>query len=199
MSRAPELVLHAQQLRGLALEQPPGRDAGPGRDDLGDVVGTDLLLDHRRRAPSTAAPRRPRRARFSSAGMLAVERARTRVAEVAVALGALGLDRAAASSSLLELADPVEAGLLLLPPRGERRQLLLPVGEVRAQLSPAARTDAGVGLRSPAPSPPCFSRSTGAPQLVDLDRARSRSPCAAATRPRRRGRSPCRAGSAPVM
>ena len=38
ISRRAELVLHPQQLLGLALEQPAGRDAGPGRDDLGDVV-----------------------------------------------------------------------------------------------------------------------------------------------------------------
>ena len=40
-------LLHPEQFRGLALEQPAGRDAGPGRDDLGDVVRADLLLDHR--------------------------------------------------------------------------------------------------------------------------------------------------------
>jgi len=42
-----EPVLHAQQLLGLPLEQPAGGDAGPGLDDLGDVVGADLLLEHR--------------------------------------------------------------------------------------------------------------------------------------------------------
>ena len=41
-----ELVLHPQQLRGLPLEQPAGRDAGPGEHDVGDVVRPDLLLDH---------------------------------------------------------------------------------------------------------------------------------------------------------
>ena len=41
-----DLVLHAQQLAGLALEQPAGRDPRPGRDDLGDLVGADLLVDH---------------------------------------------------------------------------------------------------------------------------------------------------------
>ena len=42
----PEGVLHPQQLAGLALEHPARGDAGPGADDLRDVVGTDLLLDH---------------------------------------------------------------------------------------------------------------------------------------------------------
>ena len=40
-------VLHAQQLGGLALEQPAGGDAGPGLDHVGDLLGTDLLADHR--------------------------------------------------------------------------------------------------------------------------------------------------------
>jgi hypothetical protein len=41
-----QLLLHPQQLRGLAFEQPPGRNAGPGGDDVGDVVRADLFLDH---------------------------------------------------------------------------------------------------------------------------------------------------------
>ena len=41
-----ELVLHAQQLGGLALEHPAGRNAGPRRHHVGDVVGTDLFLEH---------------------------------------------------------------------------------------------------------------------------------------------------------
>jgi hypothetical protein len=40
--RAPMIDSIEQQLLGLALQQPTGRDAGPGRDDLGDVVGADL-------------------------------------------------------------------------------------------------------------------------------------------------------------
>ena len=40
-------VLHAQQLGGLALEQPAGRDAGPGLDDVGDLLGADLVAHHR--------------------------------------------------------------------------------------------------------------------------------------------------------
>ena len=49
------------------------------------------------------------------------------------------------SSSLLQRADPVEAGLLLLPPRRERGQLLLPVGELAAQpLEPLDRRRVGL-------------------------------------------------------
>ena len=44
---AAQLLLHPQQLGALALEQPAGRDAGPGGDHVGHVVRADLLLDHR--------------------------------------------------------------------------------------------------------------------------------------------------------
>src|SRR3546814_1174629 len=40
-------LLHAEQLGGLPFEEAPGRDAGPGLDDLGDLVGADRLADHR--------------------------------------------------------------------------------------------------------------------------------------------------------
>ena len=40
-------VLHPEQLGGLALEQPAGGDAGPGLDDVGDLLGADLLADQR--------------------------------------------------------------------------------------------------------------------------------------------------------
>ena len=40
-------VLHVDQLLRLALEQTVDRDAGPARDDGGNVVLVDLLLDHR--------------------------------------------------------------------------------------------------------------------------------------------------------
>src|ERR1019366_10005890 len=50
----PEEALHPQQLVRLTLEESARRDTGPGADDVGDVVRTDLLLDHRRLA--AAAP-----------------------------------------------------------------------------------------------------------------------------------------------
>ncbi len=65
-----ELLLHPQQLRGLALEQPARGDAGPRADHFGDVVRADLLAHHRRavvglgadlgqlRSPAAAARRR---------------------------------------------------------------------------------------------------------------------------------------------
>ncbi len=45
-----QAVLHLDELGGLALQQAADRDAGPGADDLGDVVGPDLLLEERARA-----------------------------------------------------------------------------------------------------------------------------------------------------
>src|ERR1700755_2017878 len=45
----PDLLLHPEQLGRLALEQPPGRDAGPGGHHVGHVIWADLLLHHRRR------------------------------------------------------------------------------------------------------------------------------------------------------
>ena len=42
-----QALLQVDQLRGLRLEQPVDRDAGPAGDGGGDVVLVDLLLDHR--------------------------------------------------------------------------------------------------------------------------------------------------------
>ena len=42
-----EQLLEMHQLRGLRLHQPVERDAGGLGDDLGDVLGVDLLLEHR--------------------------------------------------------------------------------------------------------------------------------------------------------
>ena len=43
-----KLVFHAQELFLLAFEHPVDRHAGPARDDLGDVIGCNGLLDHAR-------------------------------------------------------------------------------------------------------------------------------------------------------
>ena len=40
-----QVLLHAEQLLHLALEQPAYGDAGPAGDDLGDVFGVDLFLE----------------------------------------------------------------------------------------------------------------------------------------------------------
>ena len=45
-----QLVLHADELGLLALQQPRDGHAGPRRDDLGDVVRVDLFLEQPPRA-----------------------------------------------------------------------------------------------------------------------------------------------------
>src|SRR5208282_3559005 len=47
-----DLLLHAKELFLFAFQHAVDRNAGPARDDLGDVVGGDRLLDHR--APALA-------------------------------------------------------------------------------------------------------------------------------------------------
>ena len=80
-----QALLHVDQLRGLAFEQPVDRDAGPAGDGRRDVVLVDLLLDHRVVLPALAL------------GELALELGNLAVADlgdalqVAFALGALGL------------------------------------------------------------------------------------------------------------
>ena len=39
--------LHREQLLGFTLQEPPGRDPGPGSNHLGDIVRSYFLLDHR--------------------------------------------------------------------------------------------------------------------------------------------------------
>src|SRR6185503_15161230 len=43
----PDHVLHLEELGGLALQELAGRDAGPGLDDLCDLLRADLLADQR--------------------------------------------------------------------------------------------------------------------------------------------------------
>ena len=43
-----QTLLHVHQLLGFALHQTADRDTGPARDDLGDVVGVDLLFEEDR-------------------------------------------------------------------------------------------------------------------------------------------------------
>ena len=51
-----ELLLHAHQLLGLGLGELEDRDAGPHRDDVGDLLLADLRAARRTR-PSATAPR----------------------------------------------------------------------------------------------------------------------------------------------
>ena len=62
-----DLVFHAQQLVALALQHLVDRNAGPARDDMGDVVRRDRLLDHAEPLPSCASASF---SFFSSSGIL---------------------------------------------------------------------------------------------------------------------------------
>ena len=117
-------LLHVDELLGLALEQAVDRDAGPARDDRGDVVLVDLLLDHRLELGLLLA-----------LGELLLEGGQLAVAdlgdalEVAAALGALGL-HAQLVDLLRDLLDAVERLLLLGPARGELVAARLRLGEL---------------------------------------------------------------------
>ena len=125
-----QLVFHPQQLGGLALQQPAGRDAGPCRHHIGDVVGTDLLLEHH------VGPRLSRRQRgvefLFHLGDAAVAQLGG-LGQVAVALGAVGLATQRVEL-FLEFADDVDGVLLVVPARGQLGKLLFVVRQFCAQL-----------------------------------------------------------------
>ena len=136
--------LHLEQLGGLALQHLAGRDAGPRLDDVGDLLGTDLLADERLEVAQTV------RLGLLDLGDLLLERGDLAVldlrgtGEVALAQLLLGLDLELVELAA-QLALALELVLLALPAGLEPAQLLLAVGEVLAQhLEPVGRR--GVGL-----------------------------------------------------
>ena len=120
-----ESLLHVQQLLGLTLQHPPDGDPRPGRDDLGDVGLGDLVGDH-------AGGVRVGFLRVDELllddGDLPVQQLRG-APQVAGALRLVGL-HAQRVDLFLEVADPVQPGLLLLPAGLQTAQLLLGVGEL---------------------------------------------------------------------
>ena len=173
---AADLGLHPEQLGGLPLEQPPGGDAGPGGHDVGHVIRADLVLHHGRRRgdPGRAGSvRGGRTGRGACLGQLLLDRGDLavpqpgRALKIVIAFGALEL-ALQLIEPLLQLADLVQARLLLLPARHQRVQLLLAVGHGGAQ--PLEPVLAGrvflVGQRELFHLQPVH----GAPQLVDLHR-----------------------------
>src|SRR5207253_5022687 len=127
----------------LALEHPADRDPGPDRDDLGDVLLVDLLLEQGTRALAVMQP-------LLLLGELALELGEAAVAELGGAgevgheLGALGVV-AELLDLLLDGAHRLERALLLLPALAERGRALLEVGELALErLEPLLRR--GVGL-----------------------------------------------------
>ena len=185
-----EPVLHPQQLLRLALEQPAGGDAGPGLDDVGDVVGADLLLEHRLAGLHRLLGRLQRPLELGQPAVAELRGA----GEVAVPLGALGVE-ADVLQLLLDPLDALDRGLVLLPAEGQLGQLLAAVGELLAErgqplqgglvvlLAQRHLLDLHAGGRRARPRRP--------------RRGGCRSPSAAGWRPRRRGRSPCPGGSGP--
>ena len=119
-----ESLLHVQQLLGLTLQHPPDGDPRPGRDDLGDVGLGDLVGDH-------AGGVRVGFLRVDELllddGDLPVQQLRG-APQVAGALRLVGL-HAQRVDLFLEVADPVQPGLLLLPAGLQTAQLLLGVGK----------------------------------------------------------------------
>ena len=109
---------------------PAGRDAGPRRHHVGDVVGADLFLEHDVLARLGDGQRRVEL--LLELGDAAVPQLGG-LGQVAVALGAVGL-AAQRVQLLLEVADDVDGALLVLPPGGQLGQLLLLVGQLGAQL-----------------------------------------------------------------
>ena len=83
-----QALLHVHELLDLALEQAADRDARPARDDLGDVLGGDLLLEE----PGVAVV-----GALLGLGQLALQLGDLAVAQlggalqVGLALGALGV------------------------------------------------------------------------------------------------------------
>ena len=121
-------VLHAHELRHLALHEARHGDTRPLRDDLGDVFLVDLFLQHLLLALELVEAR----------GLLVdlvLELAHRAVAElrgqleVALALGLLGVG-ARLLEPLLELADLGDRVLLVLPVRDHRVALFGQAGEL---------------------------------------------------------------------
>ena len=123
-TRLASALLHVQQLVALALEHPLDRNAGPARDDCGDLVGVDLLLHHRRPWPLR---------RLSSAFELLLQRRDLAVRELA------GAREIAAALRLLQLGALLVELLLELLGRAELALLAFPAARSAPCSSPRAR------------------------------------------------------------
>src|SRR5690606_9559766 len=121
-------LLHAQQLAGLPLEQSAGGDAGPGLDDVGHLLGTNLLADQGLEVVLGLLGLLDLPLEL---GDLAVEDL-AGAAQIALTLQPVGLDPQLVELTT-QLALALEGGLLPLPAGLEAAQLLLGVGQVGAQ------------------------------------------------------------------
>ena len=120
-----QALLHPHELLDLALEHAADRDVRPARDDLGDVLGRDLLLEE------VAVGIRPGlggRQRLLKLGDLAVAQLGGAL-QVGLALGALGL-AVRRRELLLEVAHGRDLRLLVLPLGLHPGAALLQLGEL---------------------------------------------------------------------
>ena len=127
-----QALLHVDELLDLALEQPRGGDPRPRRDDRGDVVLVDLLLDHRRLGRLLAL-----RELLLELGENAVADLGD-AAEIPEALLPLGLHPQLVDL-LLDLRDPLEPVLLARPARGQLVARGLRLGELALERARARR------------------------------------------------------------
>ena len=187
-----EDLLHADELGHLALHEPAHGDAGPLRDDLGDVLLVDLFLEHLHVGLELVEPHGAPLDLLLELAHRAVAQLRG-LLEVALALGALGVV-ARGLELLLEGADLGDRVLLVLPVRDLRVALLGELGELGLD---GRRAGPSTRRRSPWRARPSRSRAGGSAARSRRSRtASSRSRCAGATRPRRSGRWPCRGADA---
>ena len=126
-TRLPSSSSMRRSLAVSPFEHAARGDAGPRRDDVGDVVRADLLLEHH----VGVGGLRGHGELLLQLGDAAVDQL-GRLGEVAVALRALRL-ALELLQLLLELAGGLDGAALVLPARGERGQLLALLGELGAQ------------------------------------------------------------------
>ena len=142
-----DFLLHLEELLAFAFEHLVDRDAGPARDDLGDVVGGDRFVDERALALFLALGELLFEFGDRAVGDLAG------LGEVAPALR-LGKRVARRVELFLELLDEPDLILLRPPASGERVRLLLQFGEFGGELLEALL---GGRRRSPSSAPPARS------------------------------------------
>ena len=119
-----QVLFEPHELRHLAFHQARDGDAGPLGDDLGDVFLVDLFLQHAAVALEVVEPRRHRVELALDHRDVAVAQLRGAL-EVAVALGALGVEACACSSRSLPAWIVDDRVLLRLPVRDHAVALLL--------------------------------------------------------------------------
>src|SRR5829696_3259138 len=123
-----QALLHVDELLDLALHEAADRDAGPARDDLGDVLAVHDVLEELEGALRLVAGG----LELGQAGLEGRDAAVLQLgglAQVGLALGALEL-RAGLVELALDLADALDGLLLALPLDEHRVELLAAPGQL---------------------------------------------------------------------